>query len=157
MPYSLSNVAALMLPSLGIGRALSDRELHTLACVAEVFLQGAPVRLDRRRAAENVERFLVTGRSRRAWRVRVLLTAIELSTVPTDRSRFSELSLAKRTEIVRERWEGGHHVYRVFGKVRNLAMLGIYGDARAAAATGYVPVPLRPRFKDRAPIMERSN
>lgn len=157
MPYSLSNVAAWMLPPLGIDRALSDRERRTLECVVEVFLQGAPVRLDRERAAENIERFLVSGRSRRAWRVRVLLTAIEISTLPTHRARFSELSLGKRTQVVRDRWEGGHHIYRVLGKVRNLAMLGIYGDARAAAATGYVPVPLRPRFKGKTPAAARSN
>jgi hypothetical protein len=148
MMPSLRHVTSVVLPSLESGHALAARERKTLEHVVEVFLQSAPVPLTRERVAENIERFLVVGRSRRAWRVRVLLTVIELSTLPTERRRFSRLSLVQRTAIVQERWSKGKHVNRIYGKIRNLAILGIYGDGRAAAATGYVPVPLRARFRD---------
>jgi hypothetical protein len=146
MSLTLKDLATALLPSLAAGRALADRERRTLEHVVEVFLESAPVEVTRERAAANIERFLVSGRSRRAWRVRVLLTAIELSSLPSERRRFSRLSLARRTAIVRDQWARGRNLNRIYGKVRNLAILGIYGDPRAAHATGYVPVPLRPRF-----------
>lgn len=144
---SLAHVAAFVLPNLDAGHALAKRELRTLVRVVEVFLQTAPVPgLTAERAAANIERFLVVGRSRRAWRVRVLLTAIEISTLPTHRRRFSQLSLEARTRVVREEWAGGHHFYRILGKIRNLAILGIYAAPEAQVASGYVPVPKRSRF-----------
>ncbi len=147
MPPTLKDLATLLLPPLAPGRALAARERATLEHVVEVFLQDAPVDITRERAAENIERFLVAGRSRRAWRVRVLLTAIELSPLVTDRQLFSRLTLGARTAIVRERWSTGRNLNRIYGKVRNLAILGIYGDPDAAKATGYVPLALRPRFQ----------
>ena len=72
---------------------------------------------------------------------------IEISTVPTQGMRFSRLTPTARRSVV-ERWMGGRGLDRICGKVRNLVILGLYGDARAAKATGYVPVPLRPRFRD---------
>jgi hypothetical protein len=115
--------------------------------VIEIFLEGAPVDVTPARAADNVERFLVLGRSRRAWRVRVLLTLIEMSTIPEHRRRFSSLTLGERRLAV-SGWPARGRLWRLCSKVRNLAVLGIYGDPRAATATGYVPVPLRVRFKD---------
>ena len=50
------------------------------------------------------------------------------------------------TALIRSRWTSGRHVWRICAKVRNLVILGAYGDRRAAVTTGYVPVPLRPRF-----------
>lgn len=147
MSLTLKDLAVLVLPPLAPGRALAKRERAVLEHVVEVFLEGAPVEITRERAAENIERFLIAGRSRRAWRVRVLLTAIELSPLPTERRLFSKLPLAVRTAIVRDRWAAGRRLNRIYGKVRNLAILGIYGDTRAAAATGYVPLSLRPRFR----------
>ena len=147
MPPTLKDLATLLLPALGPGRALAASERTTLEHVVEVFLEGAPVQITRERAAENIERFLIAGRSRRAWRVRVLLTAIELSSLPSDHRLFSRLPLAARIAIVRERWSSGLNLNRIYGKVRNLAILGIYGDAGAAKATGYVPLALRPRFR----------
>jgi hypothetical protein len=145
---SLERVARIVLPTLPVGRALAPREWATLVHVVEVFLEGAPVDVAAEKAADNIERFLVAGRSRRAWRVRVLLTAIELSSVPTHRRRFSKLRFTERQAIIDERWTTGRNIHdRLCAKVRNLAILGIYGDPRAAVATGYVPVPLRPRFR----------
>jgi hypothetical protein len=147
MPLTLETVARLALPTVGAGRALAERERRTLERVIEVFLEGTPVDVTTTRAADNVERFLVTGRSRRAWRVRVLLTLIELSTLAEERRRFSDLTLEQRRRVVGS-WTARGRVRRICGRVRNLAILGIYGDTRAAGATGYVPVPLRVRFRE---------
>jgi hypothetical protein len=147
MPFTLETVARIALPAVMPGCVLAESERRTLERVIEVFLEGAPVDVTAERAAQNVERFLVVGRSRRAWRVRMLLTVIESSTLPKYRKRFSSLSADERRATV-SAWTGHGRVRRICGKVRNLAVLGIYGDPRAAVATGYVPVPLRDRFQD---------
>lgn len=151
MWISLERVVRRVLPAVDAGRALSRSERVTLMQAAEVLLEGAAVELAASRVADNIDAFLVAGRSRRAWRVRVLLRVIELTPMATHRRPFSRLTRAERRALVRERWTTGHHVYRLCAKVRNLVILGAYGDPRAAEATGYVPVPKRPRFqKDRA-------
>jgi hypothetical protein len=150
MPITLAHVARALLPTLPTGRALAPREWRTLTKVAEVFLEGVDLNVTAEQTADNVERFLLAGRSRRAWRVRVLLTVIDLSTLPTHARPFMRLPLDARRDIVRHKWMGGRHVWRICGKVRNLVLLGAYGDREASARTGYVPVPLRPRFIKRA-------
>jgi hypothetical protein len=147
MPLTLATVARFALPPLDPGRALAERERRTLERVIEVFLEGAPVDMTPARAAANVDRFLAVGRSRRAWRVRVLLTLIEMATLPKYRRPFSALRLEERRLVV-STWPAGGRLRRICGRVRNLAVLGIYGDPLAARATGYVPVPLRMRFQD---------
>lgn len=152
MLMTLEHVARALLPALMPARALAPSEWRTLARVAEVLLEGAPLDVTPERAASNVEAFLIAGRSRRAWRVRVLLTVIDLSTLPTHRARFANLPRDARRAIVRDKWMHGRHVWRICGKVRNLVILGGYGDKSAAARTGYVQVPLRPRFQKRAAL-----
>jgi hypothetical protein len=147
MWINLERVVRRILPSVRPGQALSHGERRTLVRVAEVLLEGAAVDIQARQVATNVETFLVAGRSRRAWRVRVLLRVIELAPMATHRRSFSRLSLTERRVLVRERWMTGGHVYRLCAKIRNLVILGAYGDPHAAEATGYVPVPLRPRFQ----------
>jgi hypothetical protein len=147
MAITLAHVARALLPALPVGRALAPSEWRTLARVADVFLEGVDLNVTAERAADNVEAFLVAGRSRRAWRVRVLLTVIELSTLATHGRPFARLALEVRRDIVRNNWMSGRHVWRICGKVRNLVLLGAYGDREASARTGYVPVPLRPRFQ----------
>jgi hypothetical protein len=147
MRLTLEHAARWVLPNVGTGRALSAGEWWTLARVAEVLLEGAAVEISAEEAADNVEKFLIAGRSRRAWRVRVLLHAIELSSLTTHGHKFSSLTRTERRQLVLERWASGRHVWRICAKVRNLVILGAYGDRRAARTTGYVPVPLRPRFR----------
>jgi hypothetical protein len=146
MPFTLENVALALLPSVRMGRALAHREWLTLVSAAEVLMSGAPHGVSPEQISDNVERFLIAGRSRRAWRVRILLHLIEFLPLATDGARFSALSLARRRALVERRWIAGKHVWRICGKVRDLVLLGAYGDGRAVA-TGYVPVPLRSRFR----------
>jgi len=122
--------------------------MRTLERVADVMLEGAPSGVAAHDVAWNVNEFLVRGRSRRAWRVRVLLTVIELAPLTTHGRPFSALSRDERTRLIRHKWVSGRHVWRICAKVRNLVILGAYGDRRAAERTGYVPVPQRPRFRN---------
>jgi hypothetical protein len=147
MRLTLEHAARLLLPTVETGRALSRGEWWTLVRVAEVLLEGAAVEITAEDVADNVERFLIAGRSRRAWRVRVLLRAIEVTSFATHGRGFSRLTHVERRGIVLERWTSGRHVWRLCSKVRNLVILGAYGDRRAARTTGYVPVQLRPRFR----------
>ena len=65
----------------------------------------------------------------------------------THRRTFGALSIEERRALVLDKWVEGKHLWRVCSKVRNLVILGAYGDKRAAAKTGYVPVSLRARFQ----------
>lgn len=147
MRPTLETLAVAVLPRVELGRALAHGEWLTLVEVAEVILAGSPVEITPERVADNVEKFLVEGRSRRAWRVRMLLRLVDLVPVATHRKRFHDMTRAERRRLMEEHWRSGKYFWRICGKVRNLVMLGAYGDTRADAATGYVPVPLRPRFR----------
>lgn len=147
MRVTLEDAAHFVLPRVPVGRALAHAEWLTLVYVAEVLLKGAPHDVTAEQTADNVEAFLRAGRSRRAWRVRLLLTLIELTPLATNRLRFSQLSQEERRLLIERKWMAGQGVWRICSKVKNLVILGAYGDRRAAAKTGYVPVPLRPRFQ----------
>lgn len=147
MRPTLEHLAVALLPRVEFGRALAHTEWLTIVEVAEVILAGSPVEITPERVADNVETFLVAGRSRRAWRVRMLLTLVDLVPLTAYKKRFRNMTRAERRRLMEERWRGGSYLWRVCSKVRNLVMLGAYGDARADVATGYVSVPLRPRFR----------
>jgi hypothetical protein len=147
MRLTLEDTAHLLLPRPGTGRVLAHGEWLTLVHVAEVLMAGAPHDVSAEKTADNIEEFLRLGRSRRAWRVRVLLNLIQISSLATHGRRFSELSQGERRELIETKWIGGHGLWRICAKVKNLVVLGAYGDRRAEKQTGYVPVPLRPRFQ----------
>jgi hypothetical protein len=150
---TLATVAQLVLPRATHGHALSPSERRTLVRVADVLMKGGPHGVAPEDIAKNVERFLVLGRSRRAWRVRILLRAIELSSIPRFGRRFSELSVDERRALIVETWIPGRGLGRIFAKVKNLVVLGAYADARAEARTGYVPVHRRKRFLAESAVM----
>ena len=150
MSLTLEDVAYRLLPRVRAGDALARSEWRTLVSAADVLADGGPHCITAEEIADNVEAFLVAGRSRRAWRVRVLLTIIELSPLATHAKPFSALTRPQRRTIVEEQWIPGKRLGRLCAKVKNLVVLGAYGDARAAARTGYVPVPRRKRFEHQA-------
>ena len=146
MSVTLEDVAYKLLPRVRPGRALSPSEWRTLVHAADVLVGGAPHGITPEEVADNVETFLIVGRSRRAWRVRVLLTLIEVLPVATCGRRFSALDRSERRALVEREWIPGKRLGRVCAKVKNLVVLGAYGDPRAAVKTGYVPLGRRARF-----------
>lgn len=146
MRVSLAEVASFLLPRLPLGGALAPSERRTLVKAAEVLMKGGPHGLSAEDIATNVERFLVVGRSRRAWRVRVLLQLVEVSPLPRLRRPFSRLTLEERRAWIVQEWIAGRPIGRICAKVKNLVVLGAYSDPKAAARTGYVPVHRRKRF-----------
>jgi len=156
MRPTLEHLAVALLPRVELGRALAHTEWLTVVEVAEVILAGSPVEISAERVADNVEAFLVAGKSRRAWRVRVLLTLVDVLPVTNYKKRFRNMTRAERRRLMEENWRGGGYFWRICSKVRNLVMLGAYGDSRADAATGYVPVPLRPRFRPAHTLVKAS-
>jgi hypothetical protein len=125
---------------------LSAAERATLVAAAEVLVDASAHGMTADDVATNVETFLRVGRSRRAWRVRLLLRCVELSSLPRYRRPFRLLSREQRRALVLEDWLHGGRIGRLCTKVKNLVILGTYGDLRAAAKTGYVPVDRRRRF-----------
>ena len=133
-----------------MGRALADAEWRTLANVAEVLLEGSPLGVKPQQVADGVERFLLNGRSRKAWRCRALLTLLEHATLVTHGRAFSRLSHAERRQLVEDRFIGGVGVWALCAKVRYLVLMGAYGHEDAPAATGFIPLESRARFQSRA-------
>jgi hypothetical protein len=150
MPVTLEDVAYRALPRVAPGRALALSEWRTLVRVAEVLVADGPHGVTPENVADNVEAFLVAGRSRRAWRVRVLLTFIQIAPIATHRRTFEALSFDERRAFICERWTPERRLGRLCSKVKNLVVLGAYGDPRAAARIGYVPVLRRSRFAEHA-------
>jgi hypothetical protein len=66
--------------------------------------------------------------------------------------RFTQLSVTERRRLVEERMVAGGRLWSVVGKIRFIVRMGAYGDARAANPdTGFVPIPLRRRFRRNDP------
>jgi hypothetical protein len=147
MSLTLEEVTYRLLPRVQPGRALADNEWWTLVSVAEVLKIGSPVQIDPEQIADNIETFLINGRSRKTWRVRVLLALIGCVTLATHGRPFCDLSITERRDLVNTRFAEGKHVWGLCMKVRHLVTLGIYGDPNAVPATGYIPILERRRFR----------
>lgn len=147
----LEELSYRLLPRVEPGRVLSRGEWKVLVRAAEVLVGDAGF-IAPSEVADNVERFLATGRSKRAWRCRVLLHALELSTLATHGRTFTQLSRVERRELAGRHLVTGGGLWRLLAKVRYLVLMGAYGDRRAPAATGYVPAPERPRLRRRLAI-----
>ena len=99
----LEQLARWILPVTAPGRVLAPRESLVLERAAEVLLAGTALDVPAADVARNVEEFLRRGRSRRAWRVRVLLTLIEVAPMSTHRRPFSRLTFEERCTLVRSK------------------------------------------------------
>jgi hypothetical protein len=152
----LDEVAYRVLPQVAPGRALASSEWRTLRAAAEVLLEAVPLEVTSSEVADNVERFLCTGRSKRAWRCRVLLTLLELITLHTHARCFSALTKTERKQLFTERVIGARGLWGVCAKVRYLVIMGAYGDERVHAQLGvWVPGPARPeRAKHGLPVLK---
>ena len=146
MPSMLDELAYRLLPMVDPGRVLAASEWRTLVAASEALLDCSAIGVPPQDVADNVERFLTRGRSKRAYRVRVLLRLAEYATLPQYRAAFSELPLATRRRVVLSHWVEGRHVWRLCAKVRLLVTMGAYGDRRAHEFVGFVTVALRKRF-----------
>ena len=141
---TLETIAKLLLPQpSGKGALFAESERRTLAAAADVLLEGADFPWSADDIARNVERFI--GGSRRAWRVRVLLTFVELAPRAAGLPRFSRASRSERARLLRE---GPHaRVASLFRRVRPLVLLGAYATADARRRVGWVEVRERSRFR----------
>jgi hypothetical protein len=146
MRLTLEEIAYRVLPRVVAGRSLADSEWRTLVRAAETLLEGSSARVTPERVADNVERFLAIGRSRRAWRVRLLLTLIEYLPLLHGRAAFCALTPPQRRTWIEERWIGRGGLASLCVRVRLLVIMGAYGDGQALEDVGLVPVPLRARL-----------
>jgi hypothetical protein len=143
----LQSILLRALPLPPAGRALAESEYRTLVAITEVLIPGPTREIPPEEVADNVEAFLVRGRSRRAWRIRALLHLIEWLPVVVHGKPLSHLALDVRRELVEKRYVDGSGLWAICAKVRYLVLLGAYGDARMHVATGFVPVSKRRRFQ----------
>ncbi len=150
MSFTLRTLAHWLLPRPRPGALLADSEQRTLAAAAEVLLEGIAFELQSGEVTRNVERFLAARGSRRAWRVRVLLTVVELApAVLLGKRRFSRMSRDERARLMRDKMVDGSHIWGVCGRIRPLVYLGAYASPAARNDVGWVPVPERARFRVR--------
>src|SRR5690349_8466069 len=97
MSLTLERLARALLPRVPPGAFFSPLERQVSAAPAEVMLRGSPVPPPPDQVVRTVEQFLLVGRSRRAWRVRVLCVVVELAPVfLLFTRRFTRLSLERR-------------------------------------------------------------
>jgi hypothetical protein len=138
-----------VLPLPPAGKVLAETEWRTLARIAEVLVPDSQ-EVSPEDIADNVEGFLIRGRSKRAWRVRALLQIVEWSPVTIGRRPLSRMTLEERHRLVEERYVDGHGLWGICAKIRYLVLMGTYGDERLHAPTSYVPVSGRRRFSNTA-------
>jgi hypothetical protein len=137
----------------------ADGEWRTLARVAEALLPEQPSAggPSPEEVADNIEGFLVRGRSRRAWRVRGLLYLVEWSPLIRGQRPLSRMNVSQRRRLLEDRYVDGRGIWGICAKVRFLVVMGAYGDARAHEPTHYVPVSKRRRFarstRDGGPVI----
>ncbi len=142
---TLQSLLLRVLPLPGPGRVFADSEWRTFVRMAEVLVPDVH-EVSPEDIADNVEKFLLRGRSRRAWRVRALAHLVEWSPVATGQKPLSRMTVSERRRFVEDHYPDGHHVWGICAKIRYLVLLGAYGDGRLHAATSYVPVSSRRRF-----------
>jgi hypothetical protein len=142
---SLDQVAYRILPQVEPGRALASSEWRTLRAAAEALLTGLPFSITPIEVATNVEQFLCTGRSKRAWRCRVLLTLLELLPLTTHARCFCALTVQEQRALFEQNIIGARGLWGICAKVRYLVIMGAYGDERVHAQLGiWVPGAQRP-------------
>jgi hypothetical protein len=156
--FTLDQLAYRLLPQVQPGRGLADSEWSTLRAAAEILLDEMPFELSAERVADNVERFLCEGRSKRAWRCRVLFTLIEVLPLTTHARPFSSLTQPERRRLFETRIVSGEGLWGLCGKIRYLVLMGAYGDESVPAAMGVLIPNERPRRQRSLPIVRnRSN
>jgi hypothetical protein len=142
----LQSLLLRLLPFPKPGRVFAETEWRTLARLAEALLPDGTREVPPEDIADNVEKFLIYGRSRRAWRVRALMHVVEWSPLTLGRRPLSQMSLRERRRLVQERYVEGRGIWGICAKARYLVLMGAYGDARLHATMSYVPVSQRGRF-----------
>jgi hypothetical protein len=142
---TLQSLILRVLPLPPPGRVFAETEWRTLARLAEALVPDT-LEMPPEDIADNIERFLIRGRSRRAWRVRVLMHVVEWSPLTVGRKPLSQMSLGERRRLVKERYVDGRGLWGICAKGRYLVLMGAYGDGRLHAPTSYVPVSSRRRF-----------
>jgi len=153
---TLEHVARAVLPAPAPGRALAESERATLARIAEVILEGSPVEIPLSRVVDNFDRFLVAGRSRRAWRCRLLLTLVEYAPVLALGGTLGMLSRDERRRFVLDKLARGGRLWSLCAKVRYFAYVGAYGDPAGVRATGFVAMADRARIVKPRRVMEEA-
>jgi hypothetical protein len=154
LPFTLEDLARAVLPKVKSGHALAEPERQTLLAMAEVLLEECPVSVPLTEIVANFERFLVKGKSRRAWRCRLLLTLVEYAPIAAYGKPVRFLSVEQRRRYVREKLMKGGFPWSTCAKVRYLAYAGAYGHTTANSATGFVPYPDRRRAKVQTPTKD---
>jgi hypothetical protein len=143
----LQSILLRALPLPPPGRALAESEYRTLVAITEVLFPTPAREIPPEEVADNVEAFLIRGRSRRAWRIRPLLHLIEWLPVVVHGKPLTHLTLDERRKLVETRYVDGAGLWAICAKVRYLVLLGAYGDPRMHVATDFVPVSKRRRFQ----------
>jgi hypothetical protein len=150
-PITLETIARTLLPSPSTDRVLAPSERRTLALAADAILEGASssIDIDVEEVARNVERFIGAPTSRRAWRVRVLLTLFEVAPILSIRWRlkswrsrpFSRMTRDERIAFVNARLaHEPNHIWAICSRIRPLVYLGTYASPSARQAVGFIEV-----------------
>lgn len=142
---TLQSLLLRVLPLPMPGKVFAETEWRTLVHLAGTLVPDS-IGMPPEDIADNVENFLIRGRSRRAWRIRALMHLVEWSPLVVGRLPLSQMGAGERRRFVGERYLEGRGIWRICAKARYLVLLGTYGDRRLHTPTSYVPVSSRHRF-----------
>jgi hypothetical protein len=142
---TLQSLLLRALPLPPPGRIFAENEWRTLARIAEAIVPDVS-EVPAEDIADNIENFLIRGRSKRAWRIRALLNLIEWAPLSIGQKPISQMTLAERRRLVEERYIDGRGYWGICAKVRYLVLMGAYGDGRLHAPTSFVPASQRRRL-----------
>lgn len=147
MHLHIPELVQRVLPAVRPGHSISEIEWSVLEKAAETFLEGSPLEIEPSKVVENAEVFFNEGASRRLWRIRLLFILVEMLPLAVYGRRFTQLTATERRKLAEEYLASDKRIWRLAGKIRILVYLGAYGDVEASKATGFVPIPLRARFR----------
>ena len=142
---TLQSLLLRALPLPAPGRVFAEAEWRTFVRMAEVLVPDV-AEVSPEEVADNVERFLFIGRSKRAWRVRALAHLVEWSPVTVGARPLSQMTIPERRRFVEDHYIDGGGIWAICAKIRYLVLMGTYGDARMHTRTSYVPASRRRRL-----------
>ncbi len=127
-------------PAAG-NRVLTAEEMATVEAVAEAFFPGppqVPVSAAQAQVPRFIDGYVADLPEDRARLFRLLLRGLELSTVASDRARFSRITLERRLEIL-EGWDKSRLYPRrtAYRSLRFACAMGYFENEAVRAAVGW--------------------
>lgn len=138
-------------------RYLMPHQHRTAMAMAEVLVIGEDEALTPEQVAAGIDDYLFSFAAHEKWKAKLALSVLTVYPLFRFRPPFALISPARRLEFIERCFLNDVVERRLPGRLRQLvqstlfasqqlAIIGYYGDPRAAESTGFVPFSKRPRY-----------